>query len=147
MRCSNCNKFVPYDTEVDPEEESEPEVTDQNVTATYRRVLTCGECGEELKEATIEIEGEISCDKPCGEHEPAPGTASDKELGNSEAEHEWEIESCTATATERSEGRGRGLKTFYGVAVEIELKCTACGAEHTQSFDGDEQASSFDELV
>jgi hypothetical protein len=150
MRCPSCEKFVSYDTEVEPEEQTEPEVTDQTVTAEYRRVLTCADCGEELKEATIEIDGEISCDLPCKE------TKQGKKLGEEEPEHEWTVESSSASATERSQTtdrhgrpitRARYMRHFYGVEVTVELKCQKCGTEHSQTFDNDEQASGFDELV
>lgn len=56
MRCPDCNKFVPYDTEVDPEESGDVEFDGETFRATFTRTLTCGECGSELKSAEIEIE-------------------------------------------------------------------------------------------
>jgi len=149
MRCPSCEKFVSYDTEVEPEEDQEPEVTDGSVTASYRRVLTCAECGEELKEATIEIEGEVSCSEPCKKQE-----GDDPSEG--EPEHEWEITESSANPTERTQTkdrhgrqitRSRYMRRFYGVEVNVEMKCSRCGIEHSQTFDNDEQASSFDELT
>ena len=81
----------------------------------------------------------MSCDKPCKKDDDAKdGDAP---------EHDWEVASSSATGTERTEGKGRGLKTFYGIEVAVELKCTRCGVEHEQTFDNDEQASSFEELT
>jgi DnaJ-class molecular chaperone len=54
MRCPQCNKFVSFDTDAEPEEES-TDVDGTDFTATYRRVLMCAECGDELKEASIEL--------------------------------------------------------------------------------------------
>lgn len=148
MRCPSCEKFVSYDTEVEPEQENEPEVADQSVSATYRRVLTCAECGEELKEAQIEVDGEVSCDLPC--------TAQEGDAKGEEPAHEWEVTDSSASATERSQTkdrhgrpikRARYMRHFYGVEVEVTLKCVRCGTEHVQTFDNDEQASGFDELV
>jgi len=55
MRCPDCNKFVSFE-ENEPEVESIDVDGDRNVTATVRIVNSCGECGQELKEATLDME-------------------------------------------------------------------------------------------
>jgi hypothetical protein len=146
MRCPNCNKFVPFDTEVEPEEESQ-EVDDMTFKASYRRVLQCGECGEDLKEATLEVEYDFSKDVQDEEEEGKP----------KQHEHEFEIESCeveptTGAVTKDRNGRtirsSRYMKTLYGVKCSVEVKCGVEGCEAQASFDceQDEQASAFEEL-
>lgn len=151
MRCPNCNKFVPFDTEVEPEEQGQ-EVGGTTFTASYRRVLQCGECGEDLKEATLEVEYDFSKDVQA-EDEAEEGDGSKREPH----EHEFEIESCdveatTGAVTKCRDGRpirsSRYMKTLYGVKCAVEVKCGVDGCEAQASFEceQDEQASAFEEL-
>lgn len=142
MRCPSCNKFVPYDTDADPEEEGEPSVDEGGrFTASYRRVLPCADCGEELKEATIEFDEEIKLAERCK---------------RGRKEHEFELESCDATPTTdvvRKDRNGRTIKsarymkTLYGVEVTVVVKCVHCDKTVEETFAADEQASAFEELV
>lgn len=175
MRCPSCAKFVPYDTEVEPEEDSPPECDGTTFTAAYRRVLTCGECDEELKEATIEVEHDFESDiaEPSGGgHEHCMGTIT---TGSSKSRcsgpdkcecdcedckaakhvHEFEVEHCDASPTtdvQRTDRRGRKIKlarymkTLYGVECDVEVKCE-CGATATFMVDNNEAASCFEELT
>ena len=141
MRCPSCEKFVPYDTEVDPEVTSDPEVSGNTVQMEVRRVLSCGECGEELKEANLSMEADITTDEPCKEGE----------------EHEWDVEgSPDVSNTERSEmhdRHGRPIKsaryrrTYYGAEATVDVKCTKCDHTVQVQLQGEEQASGMDELV
>lgn len=57
MRCPDCNRFVAFDYEQEPEVDLSPMFTGlQEVTTeiTVRHLLTCAECGTELKEANEE---------------------------------------------------------------------------------------------
>ena len=153
MRCPSCEKFVSYDTEVEPEEQSEPEINGEQLTATYRRVLTCGECGEELKDAEIEFDETLTIDEPEGakypDHEDwakCPVTGE---------EHEWSID-VSASATmdvEKTDRRGRPIKnsryakTFYGVELSGTATCSQCGATATIQTQNHEAASGFNELT
>jgi hypothetical protein len=144
MRCGDCIKFVSFDTDVDTEEEGSPEVSGDNFTASFRRVLTCAECGTELKESTIEIE-----------HDFAGDIAEEKKCSNEDG-HSFEVESCeasptTETVTKDRHGKpiksSRYMKTLYGVEAAVTLKCEHCDA--TVEFTASEsmQASSFEELT
>jgi hypothetical protein len=144
MRCTSCNKFVPYDAEVEPEEQDAPTADGGTFTASYRRVLNCEECGEELKEATIEFDYDFSGDEP-----EVKGKSSEE--GH---EHEREI-SCDVqptTGSQTTDRRGRKItnprymKTLYGVCLDVTLTCE-CG--QTMKFDLEEScsASSMDELT
>ena len=144
MRCPSCNKFVPYDAEVEPEEQDAPSATDSTFTASYRRALNCEECGEELKEATIEFEYDFSGDMPAEK-----GTFDPEKH-----EHEWEI-SCDVdptTGAQTTDRRGRKItnprymKTLYGVCLDVELTCE-CGQKMEFDLEESCSASSMDELT
>ncbi len=149
MRCPNCNKFVPYDDSVDPEEESSPECDETTFTASFRRVLTCEECGEELKETTIEIEYDFASDIGKDESEDESKKTGDPKAGIAGHVHNWSVEDCDASASTSSDpkpGRLGKHATLYGVECEVEIKCE-CGATATFHCDAYERASNFEELV
>lgn len=59
MRCPDCNRFVSFDTETDPDVQTDPEYTDGSVTACVRIHNDCAECGTELTVATFDLEAEV----------------------------------------------------------------------------------------
>lgn len=158
MRCPDCNKFVPYgeqDPELDldlsqpSEEDTKAALEDgtgtgtveANITGTVRIVLTCEECGAELKEATLDVEFDVEV--PVN---PPEGTWTD--------ESEWEVHDENAENDQRTEGKGRYTKTFYGAQVSGNLTRSYRKADGTCedasiefSWSDYIQASSMDELV
>jgi hypothetical protein len=65
MRCPDCNKFVSYDDTTEPEHNLE--INDNGdgsmqVTGDVKIVLTCAECGTELKEYTFEVDETVGFD-------------------------------------------------------------------------------------
>ena len=153
MRCPSCNKFVSYDTDVSPEENSQ-EIDGTRFVASYRRVLTCGDCGEELKDAEIEVEYDFSGDID-DIRKQAAREEGVKDEEHEKHEHSFEIDSCDVSATTGSVtkdrlGRpirnSRYMATLYGVECQVEVKCE-CGAEASFTVEGDERASSFNELT
>lgn len=144
MRCPSCEKFVSYDTDVEPE--GDLSVEDSRVTGSIRRVLSCADCGEELKQAEFDVDLDIRLD--AAEEEEESECADDA--------HEWEIEDSTLDATSRMQTtdrrgkpikRARYMKMFYGVDISGSVKCRNC--EATGSFSGSEevQASGMEELA
>jgi len=118
MRCPDCNKFVPYGLDSDPEVDLEihqpvdggvtPSV---EITGTVRIALTCEECGGELKESTFEL-SDVTI--------PVPLTPPDG--SDWEPDSEWELVTDSADGIDQSsEGKGRGAKTFYGTSMELEV--------------------------
>ncbi len=106
MRCPDCNKFVAYDTEIEPEEEDNPSCTGIEFSASYRRVLACAECGTELKEGTVELSYDFAAEVA----EPKKTPAEDEDAAESEAlaadgddpaehEHVFEVDNCDAEPT------------------------------------------------
>lgn len=137
MRCPDCNKFVSFDTETEPEEER-CEVDEDRVTAEVRIVNTCAECGAELKEARFSFDEEI-------EDIEHKNSCKKKELS---ADAEWE-------RTERTQNKDRHgkpikssryMKHFYGVEGTVTVTCE-CGASTEVKLSDEIQASGMDELV
>ena len=139
MRGPDCNKFVPYDTEVEPEEDTPPEIIGTEFTASYRRVLTCGECGAELKESTIEVSHDFGDQVDEGDDE-----ADEKKRDH---EHEFEVQDCDVEPTTETRGRGRRAPVFYGVECTVMVKCSGCREEVTFTASDAVQASSMDETT
>lgn len=158
MRCNSCEKFVSYDTEVDPEENEEPTIEGLTFTASYRRVLTCADCGDELKGATIDFSVDLDTFKmPVGD-DGEEQDATDEEIENcggvADAVHEWEMDvtatPTTETVTKDRHGKPikshRYMKTLYGVQVEGTAKCSKCGLVAVIDDTDSVQASGMDEL-
>jgi hypothetical protein len=150
MRCPDCQKFVSFDAEVEPEEQNGPEFDGTGVEAEYRRVLTCQECGTELKESMITVMAEVEWGKDTTPADECPGENA------VEGEHEWEIEDASAEATIGTIDRDRHgkkiknpryMKITYGVNISGTVKCANCNAEGTYNGDAAETASGFDELT
>lgn len=134
-RCGDCNKFVSYDFD-------EPELTTEDFNydedtgeVTFdleiRKVLSCGECGSELRETTFMFDQTLD-------------TVLSTGLDKDDIEMTVEVEN-----DEKSEGKGRGMKMFYGVQVTVTLTKIVSGQSRTlatESFDAFCQASHYDEI-
>lgn len=139
MRCPDCNKFVSFE-ENDAEVDSLDVSSDGVVTATARIVNACGDCGQELKEATLDLEADHSSE--CGDH-------------NGEG-HDLSVEENGSERTSRSgyfkkgefvPASGRYAKTLYGVEVGYKIECLCGELEIEGSMSDEVQASGMDELV
>lgn len=141
-RCPDCNKFVGYDTDQEPEIE-DVQVFDGEVQGNVRVVLACSECGTELKESYQEFAE--SFDHECDE--------LDKTLDD---DVEWfEVEDSSATFYERYEDKTktgkpiknpRYMKKYYGAEISVSIKCNKCGDTFDHGITTEEQASYFDEI-
>jgi hypothetical protein len=156
MRCPDCNKFVSFDTEVEPEEENEPEIDGSTFRASYRRVLQCGECGTDLKSATIELEVDVEITGAPNDKEPEGCKRPDDADPDDETpEHEWsfdlDVQPTERTQTKDRHGKAiklsRYMRRFYGVSVTGAASCMKCDAEAKIEVEDDQQASGFDEEV
>lgn len=140
MRCSSCNKFVPFDEallEVNDVQITEAPTADLpgGAQAEVRLVRPCAECSTELK--SYDFETAV----------PLPAAAR-AHYGEG---HALELEAEEPESTERSEGSGRGLRSFYGYTLLARLSC-ACGELKDEtgepvdlSFEDEAQASAFEE--
>jgi len=135
MRCDQCNKFAAYDDSTEPEVEIDLN-DDGSYSGQVRIVLTHDECGQELKEASFNFDGEI------------PEEIVKTHMGDG---HSLKLEADNGELTNRGEGKGRYMKTFYGYDVALDLRCDCQerGAESLwQGNHADDiQAAYMDELV
>lgn len=124
MRCPNCNKFVSLEL-------GEPELQDISydrgvVTISVRIVRTCADCGEELKEAILDMEHQ--CEIP-EEYQSA-------DLG---------VEEDGIESTE--EGGGRYKKSYFGAIVTFKVTTDDGKEVYTGETSDSVAASYMDELV
>lgn len=113
MRCPDCSKFVSLEFE-EPEVENDLECDDDgNVTGTLHIVRTCAECGTELKEATIDLEADISGELP-----------EKPEVKEGETAPDYEITIETGDVSSIEEGGGRYQKSYFGGEVTFTVTCS-----------------------
>jgi len=143
MRCNDCNKFVSFDTETEPEVTVDVD-SEGVVTGDCRIVNTCAECGSELTEATMTVDVDLSSD--IAEHR----AENDEEPG----EHDTLEVDADGERTERTEDKDRNgkpiessryMKRFYGASVTVTVECK-CGEKFEGTWSADVQASSMDSL-
>lgn len=120
MRCPDCNKFVGLD-EADPE--LDLSVEDAVVSGTVRIVRTCAECGQELKEASFDVEVDLSDDlTPIGEGESATYEGVEFDLVEEDAQM------TSRTQTHDRNGKpiknSRYMRSYYGAEVTVKVKAT-----------------------
>lgn len=148
MRCPDCNKFVSFDAETEPELDTS--VDDEGVIRINARIVnTCQECGQELKEATLEIEIDLS--------EEATKHMEACHSGDSKEEPKWSVVDESGTRTERTQDKDRHgrpikssryMKHFYGAEVSAGLQCDHCNETVAEGTGEDDvQGSGMDELV
>lgn len=145
MRCPDCNKFVSYDTDTEPELDSSID-SEGNVMVNTRIVNNCAECSQELKEATFDIE--IDLTEAVAEHR-----AECKECRESKADLEVEVEGTRIDRRQTHDRHGKPIKSFryqkqfYGAEVTATVTMP-CGKELDAKSGSEEvQASGMDELV
>jgi hypothetical protein len=139
MNCPGCNKFAALNFE-DPEVQGlEVEGLGEgrfNVTAEVRIYRTSECCGEEMKEATLNMEAEIDL------NENEAYCKLRKKQGGDDLEVEVEEVACNQI----EEGGGRYQKSYFGAEIEFELKCGNTVLEQGSMSDK-VPASGMDELV
>lgn len=155
MRCPDCNKFVglefqdPEDVNLDMNDE---ELTDDGelallVSMSCRIVRNCSECGQELKEATIEandeeilVESETLKDHVILIVKDGRNTYDWKDGHGDLALNEESVEPI-------EEGGGRYAKSFFGAKVGFSITCKCGGVLHEGDVEDKVAASAMDELV
>ena len=148
MRCPDCQTFVSYDLDYDPEDEGlevEVEVIedsgelDVTVSGSVRRVLPCAECGTELKEASFDVQLETLVT-------PKRVVSVDEAI---DAVAEWD-ELRTSERQDNPDRPPRYRRTYYGVEgeifVRVEDQKNQLIAELNLEFKDDASAGSYDEI-
>ena len=151
MRCSDCNKFVSFDTEQEPEIDISVD-DDGVVNGTVRIVNTCAECGTELKEGTFDLEVDLS--GAIADHREEHRQKSDKDgavAGHTSLEVEDDggsrfEDSVTTDRRGKKITNPRYMKHLYGAEVEIKVTCE-CGEVFTDTWRDSLAGSSMDELT
>ena len=134
MRCpNNCNegKFVTLECG-EPEEETPLDIgEDGAVTGSFKLTRNCGECGDALKEAVVDLDDTVDAD----EVKPHFGGG----------EHALSIELDSVEADES--GGGRYRKNLISAVVEATVTCSCDKAfSHDVTLDTDGcAASAFEE--
>lgn len=138
MRCPDCERFVSFDTEVEPE--TDLEMFDDTVQVSVRRVLACADCGTELKETQLELEMTLeSIIDDC--------TCQSREAWEATEDLSPTVETQTHDRHGKPIKRARYQRTYYGVEGTITVRCDECGAEETAQVGDRAQASWFEEMV
>lgn len=145
-RCNDCNKFVSYNTEMEPELENEDVDGGTHMTATVRRVLGCSECGSELK--SFEFDVDVDFAEHLEEHQKKCVAKEDGEEVEYE-DHSWSVEielTPTEGIAEETNAKGRKVKkTAYGYEGQATLTCDQCECTVEFPVSGQESVSSFEE--
>ena len=136
-RCPDCQKFVSLEMS-DPEVESCEIDIDGVITATVRIVRVCTECGNEMKEATLEMEYTPNEDevKIVEEHQ---GDAHELTV-----EDGYEVENLEQSG-------GRYAKSFFGATLSVSVRCSCQTGKvieplFTVEIEDKVSASSMDEM-
>ena len=129
MRCPDCNKFVSFDSDEDPEINDLEVDSDGLITGSVMIKNNCAECGTELTEAQFDIGEQAKLEG----HEVKEGCS-------------FEVEENSAERDIKTDGKGRYTRTYYGVRAEFKVSCE-CGFETSVEWEDFCQASSMDQLV
>lgn len=152
MRCADCNKFVPYDTEAEPEGDLEIS-EDGQLTGEVTRTLPCGECGTELKSGAFDVDQDLNeIITPVEGTEAEPG----KVCAGHKHTWDWPNSEITLEPTERLNDKDRKgnqikLRRFmtqmYGFQASGDVLCKDCGIKGEWAVGDEMSAGSFDEQV
>jgi len=135
MRCNDCNKFVSFDSDVEPE--ISVDVSGTIVSGDARIVNNCADCGTELKECSFDINEEI------------PGADAH------ECDGELSVEVEGAGRTDRMEDKtrtgkpikhSRYMKHLYGAEATFKVVCDKCEFEAEIPWSDETPGSAMDEL-
>lgn len=172
MLCPSCNKFAAFDTSAEPEvdvdvsevaletvtkdgseETEDPDHAVVTISGNARILLTSECCGDEMKEATFDIDitdVEVSRSEGCTcDFKEVTAEVSTSELTD-------RSESTKTTTPTRGPNKGKQIerpipyryqRRFYGVSVEVTVSCGCGKSTTTATFEDEVQASGMDELT
>lgn len=162
MKCPSCNKFATYDLGAEPE--LDIDIENGVVTGTVRIVLTSECCGDELKEATFDVEIDLAKELE-DELRDALNLPNDAEIDLSDDDIEVSITEESASLTDRRESTSRHTKKdgtvverpipfryqkqYYGALVEVTVQASKGDTTVTVAgkYEDETQASGMEELV
>jgi hypothetical protein len=133
MRCPDCNKFVGLEMD-DPDLEDIDISDNGEITATVRIARKCADCGNDMKEALLEMSDEV------------PQDIADRHDGE---KHKLSIEETAVEPIE--EGGGRYAISYYGATVHYAVRCSCQKDDadpiYESSMEEKVAASEMDEMV
>jgi len=153
MRCPDCSKFVPFDSDADPEVEIEFDADAYTVSGTVRITNNCEECGQELTEMTFDVDIDVS-----DEVKKHWTTVGDWKDGDPPLEGHTGVEMANDDASrsdryETTDRRGKTIKNaryqkhLYGAEMALTFTCE-CGEQfHDEQWSDEVPGSAMDELV
>lgn len=150
MRCPDCNKFVPFDSESDPE--IDLDISDRVVTGSVRITNNCEDCGQELKEATFDVDEDFN--DVIEDHWKAHGWKGGK-AKPPEGHREFDVSDDGGSRTDEyqtTDRNGKKIKNYrymkhlYGATVTIAVTCE-CGETFEREWSDNIPGSGMDELV
>lgn len=118
MRCNDCNRFVSFDASTEPElNDVSFDSASMTFVADVRVVLTCQECGAELKAADLSVEGTLEVPLPEADAPPCKAY-----------EHSWEAreDEHDLGMIERTVKVKGYRRTEYGVGGTLMFGCAEC---------------------
>jgi hypothetical protein len=149
MLCPSCNQFAAQSADSDPELELDvDQVTDDAVivTGNARIVVTSECCGDELKEANfdVEISMDFEGERVCYCDSFAVVSASASTTEDYDRTKTTTLKDGTVKTTPIAP---RYQTHYYGVEVEVTIRCDCGKTELEGTFSDKIPASSMDELV
>jgi hypothetical protein len=123
-RCPECNKFVSFAGDEEPEEESVSLEDDGSYVVEVRIHKDCAECGDEIAEALLEVDGTFAdLDERDAHWRQVRGLPEEAELPEEAPHgHSLKVSLEDLQGTERRDKK----KTFYGFSGVLQVTCE-CG--------------------
>jgi hypothetical protein len=140
-RCPDCNKFVSYDTDQEPEVDVDID-EDGQVTGSIRIFDACSECGTELRETTLDISEDMSeaCEGHLAEDATEPPAKFVVQTRGGESKVWKNVANLTPFDSETdAEVALAGLVKAEGIEYRIEpVEGDEGGVEHSLSVEAEE---------
>ena len=134
MRCPDCQKFVSLEMQY-PEDVTLEIQTDEDgftINMTCRIVRNCAECGQEMKEATLEAESTVLWTEV---------------EGHSKIDKTQEFVVDEESVDQIEEGGGRYAKSFFGASITYVVNDAEGKPVYSGTIEDKVAASSMDEMV
>jgi hypothetical protein len=152
MRCPDCNKFVSFDAETEPEIDVDFDEMTRTINGSVRIVNNCAECSTELKETTFDVDIDLSAE--IEDHWKEHGW-KDGDAEAPEGHGSFDLSDDGGSRSERSQTHDRHGKPirnprysrrYYGATAVFTVACE-CGHNIEHQWEDEVQGSGMEELV
>lgn len=139
MRCTDCNRYVTFDSDVEPEVDVEITYGDDGnvyVQGNVRIANNCADCGSEMTEASFDVDETVHLihEEGCERKEEDEPSFDDPE-----AERFDEYDPPGKPT--------RYSKHMYGASMTVEASCRSCGAKGSVEWRDSVQSSGMSPLM